>query len=157
MNPPDDHANPYQSPAVEPSLPPLPLPGAGDLVMVKKFRDQIHALGALWLVIGGVGTATGVVLLVPSGGQDLLPGSVLIAMGTLWLAVGLFSLSKQMWAVYTGMVLSYLMLASAVLQLSPCFAVFFVLVVIQCHRVVGWAKQMRARGVPLTASVEQLL
>lgn len=77
--------------------------------------------------------------------------------GLLWVAVGAFTLLKHMWAVYVGLVLSYLALAGSVLGLAPCQVILLLPVVIQAHRVLRWAKKLWSCGVPLTATVEQLL
>lgn len=156
----DQTANPYQSPATETGAAPLAPQGAVDLVMVKKFRDQIHALGAVWLLIGGLMIAVGVAsFLGASDGaaDDRFMGPVLIGFGAFWLMIGVFALLKHMWAVYVGLVLSYLSLIGNLLRLSVCGVILLLLVIIQAHRVIGWAKELWSRGVPLNATVEQLL
>ncbi len=71
----DENPNPYRSPATESGVPLLAPHGEVDLVMLKNFRKQIHSLGAVWLIIGGLVIAIGVWLLVQSGGQDTLLAS----------------------------------------------------------------------------------
>lgn len=155
-----ENPNPYQSPATETGVPPLAPQGAVELVMVKKFRDQIHALGAVWLLIGGLMIAVGVASFLGAfdgAADDRFMGPVLIGFGAFWLTIGVFALLKQMWAVYVGLALSYLSLIGNLLRLSICGAILLLLVIIQAHRVIGWAKELWSRGVPLTTTVEQLL
>lgn len=56
----NETSNPYQSPATDPGVPLLAPQGEVDLVMLKNFRKQIHSLGAVWLLIGGLIIAIGV-------------------------------------------------------------------------------------------------
>lgn len=152
----DENPNPYQSPATETGVALLAPQGEVDLVMLKNFRKQIHSLGAVWLLIGGLIIAIGVWILVESG-EGMLLATPFFTGGLLWVAVGAFTLLKHVWAVYVGLVLSYLALAGSVLGLAPCQVILLLLVVIQAHRVLRWAKKLWSCGVPLTATVEQLL
>ena len=56
-----------------------------------------------------------------------------------------------MWAVYVALALSYLSMVGQILNLNICGGIIIILVILQAHRVIGWAKEMRAAGLPLTA------
>jgi hypothetical protein len=142
----DSAANPY--PAV-------------DRKLLRKFREQIHALGALWIIIGSLAGVLAVVTL--QGNRDLAAGLgsdeqivlILIAgMGLVWFVLGVLTCLKHMWAVYVALVLSYGSLVGQVFKLNLCGGIILVIVILQAHRVIGWSKQMRAAGMPLTAKPE---
>jgi hypothetical protein len=152
--------NPYQAPSVaEPSamLPSLVTTPAA-YKLLKDFRTQIHALGGAWIAIGSL---AGVVALFvgatanPDQETALLLG-ILLAASTIWIALGVFSCYKQIWAVYIGLVLSYLSLIGNLLSINVCSLIIFVVVIVQAHRVLGWAKQLRRMGIPLTTLPQTL-
>ena len=126
--------------------------------MIRKFREQIHALGALWIFLGSVAGVIGVIALLGNPGlvdrdgddQQLLLGFI-AATGFVWFVLGVLTCLKQMWAVYVALALSYLSMLGQILNLNICGCVILILVILQAHRVIGWASQMRAAGVPLTA------
>ena len=133
-----------------------------DRKLVRKFREQIHALGALWIFIG---TVTAVLAFVGlQGNADVaarVAGNqsallfVMEVMGIIWLILGVLTCLKQMWAVYVALALSYLSLVGQILNLNVCGGIIVVIVILQAHRVLGWAKQMRAAGLPLTAKPQR--
>jgi hypothetical protein len=129
-----------------------------DSKLVKKFRDQIHALGALWIILGSVRVGLSGAALV--GAQGELNQWVGLSHPALWIvlgieglidiSIGVLTCLKHLWAVYLGLVLTYLSLLSLLVS-NWCAALVIVIVILQAHRVIGWARQMRAAGVPLTA------
>jgi hypothetical protein len=54
-----------------------------------------------------------------------------------------------MWAVYTGLVLSYISLVGNLLQLNLCALAIVIAIIVQAHRVIGFASTIRAAGLPL--------
>src|SRR4051812_32960329 len=77
--------------------------------VVKKFRDQIHALGALWIFFGVVACA---IAAVAFSGNNFLANNVggaqlmlviVGTMGALWFILGIMTCLKQIWAVYVGL------------------------------------------------------
>jgi hypothetical protein len=54
--------NPYQPSAPAPAMIAIDPRDAELRVKIKKFRDQIHALGALWIILGGISFASGLFL-----------------------------------------------------------------------------------------------
>lgn len=155
--------NPYQSPPPAAyAAPELATAALAD--QLKKFRSQMHALGALWIFMGVLNLGLGVALLVLGPGR-LAPANiqaegpmltfvliaVLAVFGVAWLVVGVFTCLKAMPAVYVGLVLSYIALISSVINLSLCPILLFLLAVLQGHRVISWASQLRRAGVSLSA------
>ena len=101
-------------------------------------------------MVGGVALLGKPDLAARVGGDEQAIFVVIAGMGFIWLALGLLTCLKQMWAVYVALVLSYMSLVSQVLNLNLSGSVILTFVVLQAHRVIGWANQMRAAGVPLT-------
>jgi len=125
---------------------------------IRKFREQIHALGAVWIFLGSVAAlVAGFAVLGSTSVAKLLGADVMLllviigAMGGLWLTVGILTCLKQMWAVYVGLGLSYLSLVGQILNFNVCSTIILIAVILQAHRVIGWANQMNAAGIPLTA------
>jgi hypothetical protein len=124
--------------------------------LVKSFRDQIHALGAFWIFIGVLAMVIGTLaimgnkLFADNLGSQMILLFITAALGVLWLVTGIMTLLKQMWAVYVGLVLSYLSLVGQFFTLNFCGILILALVIIQAHRVIGWANKMNANHVPLT-------
>ena len=153
--------NPYQSPVADSEQTERQAGKAyPDPAIIVKFREQIHALGAFWIIIGGI--ASGLVAMVFLGSADFLtsdPDNIVFLivagvsgfMGLAWVVLGVLTCLKQMWAVYTGLVLSYLSAALQLLNLNLCAIAILVIVILQAHRVIGWARKMQAMGTPLTA------
>lgn len=159
-----DSQNPYQAPASA-----NPLPGESltannvlQVKLLKDFRSQIHALGGFWIFIGLVASGLGVFAAATMVGGNADPTNmsvasvVLVGMGVIWLALGICTLFKQMWAVYVGLVLSYISLVGNILRFNLCGLVILGFVIVQAHRVIGWARNLRQAGIPLTARPEQL-
>ncbi len=159
--------NPYASPSATPGIPPINVGGkvASSRELLRKFRQQILALGVLWIIFGVFALAVGIFFLVASDqpffgrarvdpNDAKLTGGILLLFSAIWFATGIGSCVKQIWAVYVGLVLSYLGLVNAVFSLNICSGIITLLIIIQAHRVVKFAKQLRHLGIPLTARPE---
>lgn len=120
-----------------------------------KFRQQMTALGGLWTFFGVLSLVAIIALTALSDQipnpelQSILVLALLSGTSVLWLTVGIATCFKQMWAVYVGLGISYLGLLANMLQLNLCGLAILIVVIIQAHRVLGFAKQLRASGVPL--------
>ena len=158
---PSNSPNPYQPPAIDvgpPTTGAAATPAAARLV--KDFRTQIHALGGFWIFIGCLALALAAFL----GGTVDPEESPAVAMGILgglglvWLSLGVLTCYKQLWAVYVGLVLSYLSLIGNLITLNfnICGLVLLIAAIAQAHRVIGWAKQMTQMGIPLTTKPQSL-
>ena len=58
--------------------------------------------------------------------------------------------------VYVGLGLSYLSVISNLFNFNLCGMIILVIVIIQAHRVISWAGQLRRAGIPLTARPGEL-
>jgi hypothetical protein len=134
---------------------------------LKAFRDQLVALGALWIVIGLLSGALGVYLATqavgPASGQTLGQGLggaaagvvlwmlsiVNIGYGVASLAIGVLACMKRVTALRVGMVLNYFILVIQVFALNFCGAAIMVVAILQAHRVLGLRKKLiAARALP---------
>ena len=84
-------------------------------------------------------------------------------------AVGIGTLLKKMWAFRVFLLVNWLMALLSILVviisgrvivgqilLAGFFAVAFAFAAAQCHRVLGWSRQIRAAGYPLTAKPHEI-
>ena len=129
-----------------------------DPKVIKRFRKEMHGLAGLWIFIGGIALLAGLFLmgqarlLVP---QELVV--VIIVMSLVWIGIGVFVGLKHMWAVYVGLVLSYLSALGNVVQLANgsggnvLSIILLVAGIVQAHRSITSSKKLRAAGIPLTA------
>jgi hypothetical protein len=156
---PEDEPNPYQAPASDLDQPAAVDASAVRPGLIKMFRDQAVALGAVWVLLGGV-LAAGGGLVSWRAGRDVRLGVGLdmptfvvgmAVLGLTWLVLGVLTCLKQVGAVYVGLVLSYLALLTQVLTLNFCGSILLILVILQAHRVIRWGNQMRAAGIPMNA------
>lgn len=162
---PPDPDNPYRSPQADLRGPVPQETAPVDPMLIRKFRQQIIALGAVWIILGIVG---GGAMALALGGVDAFAAAAdvdgpvaplvmqitlaaVAVLGVVWVILGIFACLKQLWAVYTGLVLSYISLVGNVLTLNLCALVILIVIILQAHRVIGFAKRLRAAGVPLTA------
>lgn len=150
-------ANPPPSAA----LPRLDTPTASlsweTLELLERFRTQIHALGALWILIGALAAAGGAYLLFWENnpgfltrlGQDPPTLMVWILEGCLWIAVGTLTALKNTKALIVGLTLTYLALAFSLMRGAPVGA-FTLPAIIQAHRVRAMSRALIEDGIPLT-------
>jgi hypothetical protein len=156
--------NPYEPPR-EAAHAYSPVYQAGNIEhfkLLKQFRQQIHALGGFWIFIGSLATGLSIFLFALIGNAPEMRGEniVLVAIagiaGIIWFSVGVAACFKQMWAVYVGLGLSYLSVLGNLINLNICGLVILAVVIVQAHRVLGFAKRLRFLGIPLTTRLEQL-
>lgn len=153
--------NPYASPAYDPVK--TPVVSTVDMVkLVKQYRQQMHSLGALWIIIGGLAVILGIVFVANDHGvaEDEIVHYVMVGiflvMGSLWLGLGVLTCLKQMWAVYVGLVLSYLMVVNSLISFNLCGIVIIGAAIFQAHRVIGWAKELQRKGIPLSTRPQDI-
>lgn len=135
--------------------------------ILKKFKQQILALGVLWIILGLLNSGAGIAIIVLGGtqlqgGQQFAPDPTQVAVftvlgvisaifGLTWLVVGVASLMKQIWAVWVGTVLSGIGIALSLLNLNCCLLLLLIATLFQGIRVIGFAGQLKKAGVPLTS------
>ena len=127
-----------------------------DPKLVRNFRVQAVALGVIWIIFGvapliTIGFAVALDWTPLGRMAQAAVALVLLAMSGAAVALGVATCLKKLWAFYTGLVLSYLLLFVFVVSLNVCSIVMVIPVVLQTHRVIRWAGQLRAAGIPLTA------
>jgi hypothetical protein len=129
---------------------------------LQNFHKQIIALGAFWIFIGlmtllvAAAAAFADAAWTPDVGAAAAAGVIGI-MGLAWIGLGICVCLKQMWAVRVALVLSYLSMLASLITLQLCAAVILVVVILQAHRVLKWAKQLAAAGVESKYSSAQFL
>lgn len=134
-------------------------PGSGriDADLVKRFRREVHGLGGFWVFISVACAIVVIVLIVRGvGGGAAIQGpalGVIVALVFLWGVIGVGTCMKKMWALYTGLAVSYVSLIGNLIALNLCGIAVLALVIVQAHRALGWAKKMEAAGIPLTTKV----
>jgi hypothetical protein len=117
--------------------------------LAKTFRQQIIALGALWTVAGlanaglAVASFAGLMSDKAAPAMDLI-APIFLAIGIVWIAVGVSTCMQIVPGLFVGLVLSYIFLVATVVQLQLCPAAILLLAVLQAHRVLGLRKQIRA-------------
>ncbi|HUE73781.1 MAG TPA: hypothetical protein VMP01_23075 [Pirellulaceae bacterium] len=156
--------NPYQAPAEVP--PPTADNSLTDELRstLAAFRQQIHAIGGAWIVFGVF-----LLMFVPtvslgaSPSRDaygniregnvvsLIAGIIVAALGIAWILAGIGTCWKSRPGAYVGLAISYFVLLGLLMIRDPCSSVILIIVLIQAHRVLRWAKQLTAAGIPLTA------
>lgn len=125
-----------------------------DKELVRKFRREMHGLGGFWIFIGALAFIAGIVIAAAGAGAagvEPALGVVAVVLGAGWIGIGVFTCLKHAWAVYVGLVLSYLSLLGNLINLNICPLVILIIVIVQAHRCIKWMGQMRDAGVPLTA------
>ena len=120
---------------------------------VQKFRDQIHALGVLWVIVGVCSIAFGVTIL----GSGQWPDSVAkwvwlgsaMTLGLASTVFGVMACRKRLWAIRGGIAVTYIAILLQLVFANVCGVVLLVVPLIQAHRVLDWGKSMVAKGIPL--------
>jgi len=136
---------------------------AVDPEFIKNFREQVHGLGALWIFIGAMACVlVGLtVSVIPLAKDFAIESSLLLILLTghalVWIALGVLTCLKQIWAVYVGLVLTYLALLGRfyLFLFEPSLwgillTIIFVTAILRAHRVIRWARQIIMWGLPLT-------
>lgn len=146
--------NPYQSPAFTAEVASGGI-SAEDRGILRKFRQQMLALGVLWILLGLFAIGLGVYVLstiapfMSESARYVLIGITLVS-GTLHLLIGVLTCCRQIAAVYVGLVLGYLSLVGNLLNLNLCALAILAVVLIQAHRVIGWARHLKRQGIALS-------
>ena len=121
---------------------------------LKNFRQQILALGVLWILFGVLLLAAfGFLMNARNAALPMqLDGVLVVVFGgssAVYLLLGIAACCKQIWADYAGLVLTYLGLLGQLTQLNVCGLIITAVVLLQAHRVLGFAKKLKAAGIPL--------
>lgn len=123
---------------------------------ITKFRREMHGLGGFWIFIGVLVVFLGIALGSGAQGLNQIPGGlgagiavVFGILGAIWIGLGVFTCMKHMWAVWVGLVLSYLSLLGNLINLNVCGLIVLAAVIVQAHRCINRARELDAAGIPL--------
>ena len=146
-----------------------------DKLTIIEFRKNIHGLGGLWILIGLFYVFLTYLLVfvrnrfpaldieLTDRGTFFWVATLLVLVSGLFLTAGICSCLKQMWAIYTGLVLSYFCaicnvignFSGEVIYVEYFFLLLALIVaVIQGHRTLCLAWKMQRARMPLTTSPE---
>lgn len=117
--------------------------------LAKTFRQQIIALGALWTVIGLLNARLAAAFLAGLTPNEALAAMALmapfiLALGIIWIAVGVSTCMQIVPALFVGLVLSHISLVLSAVSMDFCSVAIMVIAVLQAHRVLRLRKQIRA-------------
>ncbi|MEZ6105683.1 MAG: hypothetical protein R3B96_06085 [Pirellulaceae bacterium] len=168
----NDETNPYSQTSTTPE--PLVLSDEQKAICalqqtLKTFREQIHALGVVWIILGVITIAVCLnIYLTVIATHEHQPGearetwfiaTLLLAMtamtGLVWIVVGVLSCMKWIGAVYVGMVATILAIFAELLTFHPCTFVMagvLALLIVQIYRVLKFGRELKNAGIPLTAT-----
>lgn len=139
-----------------------------DTDLIRRFRREIHGLAGVWiffsivslllgLVIMKNGEAIGVARGLPQDAAEMI-GLLILGLAVVWGACGFGAAYKQIWAVYLGLILGYISIVGNLINLgqqgaNTCGIIIQAFVIIQSHRVLGFAAKLKRAGVELTTKV----
>jgi hypothetical protein len=153
--------NPYASPSAPDALVQQPIVSSYQLLKdVKQFRAEIHALGGLWIFFGGALLALAGISLFAALEAEfdvelVVWAGFFVAVALPFLISGVATCWKQLWGVYVGLVMSYLMTVIS-LPGSLMMAAVFSVGIFGGHRIISWAKELRRKRIPLNTSLRDI-
>jgi len=140
-------ASPPRSPVYRPPL---------DHELLRTFRTQVLALGAVWIAFALLYAVLVLALLPPAMEASRI---LLLAPALISILFGIAIIQKRLWAIRAATFLSFcsvLAVAYRAFQLNAPLAllglVVPLLLLLQGWRVLDWAHQIRAAGFPLTTT-----
>lgn len=132
---------------------------AAQIKLIKDFRSQSLALGVAWCIFAGlcvIGLVAFAALSGMTAGDERLQAvpmgllmGILAVCGVIWLVCGVFTLMRQIWAVWLGSIVCGLSVAGNLINLNICGLVIAGLLLWQGIRVIGFANEMSRLGIPL--------
>jgi hypothetical protein len=149
--------NPYASPAIPDALVQQPVVSTYEMLKdVKRFRSEIHALGGLWIAVGVLPIGMGILALLETAlasqfsSENLVTAGMFLVIGCPFLVIGAFTCCKQMWAVYVGLIVSYVLAGLSLPFCNLLVALICLGGVFGGHRIISWSQELRRKGIPLT-------
>jgi hypothetical protein len=124
-----------------------------DAKNAKSFRDQMNALGVLWILLGGFKIWVVALLFVNGPSPKEMDGigissqtlntlaTIVGILGLIQLTTGVLTCFKWLPAVYVGLGFTYLSLVNSLIGFSLVRAAIDIAVIVQGHRVIGMAKK----------------
>ena len=140
-----------------------------DPELVKRFRREIHGLGGAWIFFGVMCMILAMVFPALGGAnvrmdeEERVGAAVVFGLiALLWLTAGIGSCFKQLWALYFGLVVSYVSALGNLITMfsakipNPCALIIVVIIIVQAHRTIGWANKMKKARIALNTRPEQI-
>lgn len=130
--------------------------GELDRQTISEFKSSVKTAGGIWLASGII--ALGFIMLTMGMGGGRMLGMlggllVVVAMiSVVWIVIGGFAIARHMWAIWTGLVLSYLSLVGNVMSMvqgdgsGVCPIAFVIISLVHGHRAIKHAKTIREAG-----------
>jgi predicted RNA-binding Zn-ribbon protein involved in translation (DUF1610 family) len=122
---------------------------------ISDFKSAAMNAGAIWLIMGLLAMALfgflGDRLRFLPGGKEIL--TIVMCLCVLWIIFGAFSIARQMWAIWSGLILSYLSLLGNVAQVAQgdssvgCGMVLLILAIVKAHKAISLAGEIKRSGV----------
>jgi DNA-directed RNA polymerase subunit M/transcription elongation factor TFIIS len=144
--------------------------GRVDSELIRKFRREAHGVAGLWIVFALLFFLSALAWSASDNIRRMNPdtastvAAISVIIGVALMVAGICGALKQLWALYAGLILSYLLTLLLVIGIinaagqQPggvvCPIVMLIALVfgiIQGHRVIGFANQLRRGGVSLTS------
>jgi hypothetical protein len=150
--------NPYASPTTPPGAETIAASSAL-LRKLKTLRLLVVWLGVLWIGVGlAIVAFAAAMFFIPNADPlFILPISGAIGVvGAVWVFVGSATCCKQLTAIYAGLVFSYLHLCLCAYRFNICIALVLVSLIVHAHWVLGLAKELRQKGIPLTTRPQDI-
>lgn len=121
----------------------------------QRFWRECRALAGFWIFFGFLFALFGGLFLagydvIPGG--DVFVGGISLTVGMLWIGAGLGAAIKSMPAVTCGLIVSYIVVLGNLINFGPqslCSLVLLGLVIVQGHRVLKFAQELRRSGVDI--------
>lgn len=135
-----------------------------DTMELQQFRREMHGLGGFWILIGGIFLLGGFGLLLGPeevgrdrglGVEEMRGGGLLLIMlAAVMLSAGVGTCLKHIWAVWTGLILSaiLILLQLANMPQGVCCIVVLCAVLFQAKRCLDRAKVLNDAGIPLNSA-----
>lgn len=131
---------------------------ASELPTRETIGMRTFTLGIAWLIVGMWEAMRGFMMWEYSGVSDLpadfrsflsLVGTFEMLLGLLTVVAGILTVAKARWAIYAGLVLSYVLLLKSLAILDFIAIIFLIIAIIQAHRAIGFVNQIRNADLPL--------
>lgn len=149
--------NPYAAPAIPDPLVQQPVVSTYEMLKdVKRFRSEIHTLGGLWIAVGAFPFGLGILALLETAfeskfsNESLVAAGMFLMIGSPFVVIGFFTCCKQMWAVYVGLILAYVLVGLSLPFCNLFVALLSLGGVFGGHRIIHWSQELRRKGIPLT-------
>lgn len=129
-----------------------------DMQRLRQFRREMTVLAGFWIFFG-VSYVFATLMLLTGGpviqrqftknGLMIFVGLGLV-LGVAWIVCGIASAYKRLWAIYVGLVASYISLLGSLLQSNLCGLILLIFLIVKAHRSLKLGKQLLKADVPLT-------